>query len=159
MLQLERGTVDEVGNDEDAVFLEHGVTGSVAVCGNRLHSAFESVASLEEMQTVLISSKHCLWQLGIVAIHNLPSLGLNTVDIYLCFRECHLAILQQTSDVVGMEMCDIYKLEFSGRYTQLLQFGKHLAEWCAKSGVEQYGLPLGLEQKAVHARRHSILKS
>ena len=70
----------------------------------------------------------------------------------------HLAFLQQTSYVVGMEMCDEDKLEFLGRHPLLLQFGKHLAEWCAKSGVEQYGFPLCLEQEATHARRYSVLK-
>ena len=73
--------MDKVGNDKDTVFLEHCVSGSVTVGGNGLHSAFESVARLEEMQSVFICLKHCLCQFGIVAVHSLPCFGFHAIDI------------------------------------------------------------------------------
>ena len=47
MAQLESRAVDEVGNHEDAIFLEHSVSRSVSICGNSLYSTFQGVAGLE----------------------------------------------------------------------------------------------------------------
>ena len=54
MIKLECCSMDEVGNHEDAVFLEHCVSWSVSISSNGLYASFQSVASLKEMQSVLV---------------------------------------------------------------------------------------------------------
>ena len=123
-LMLESCTMDEVGNNEDAVLLEYSVSGGMSVCSDALHTTFKRVACLEHVKVF---------------------------DIYLGIREHNFPLLQQTAYVVGMKMCDVYQSQFFWSYSLFLQFRKKLAEWCTKSCVEQYCFSFRLKQQATHA--------
>ena len=86
-LMLESSTMDEVGNNEDAVLLEYSVSGGMSVCSDALHTTFKRVA-----------------------IHSEPCLRFHTVDIYLGLGKHYFPILQHTAYVVGMKMSDVYQL-------------------------------------------------
>ena len=51
-------TLEEVADDEQTVFLEHGMAWCVAVCGDGFYSSLDAVSSLEESQTVIICCQH-----------------------------------------------------------------------------------------------------
>ena len=158
MIKLECCSMDEVGNHEDAVFLEHCVSWSVSISSNGLYASFQSVASLKEMQSVLVRFKHDLCLLAIVALHSLPCLCFHAVDINMSLRESHLTIFQQTSDVVEMKMRDVDQLQFPRSHSLFFQFWEKLTEWCTKSCIKQDILSFGLEKETAHTRRDSLQK-